>query len=57
MYIWDDDATGNAIAEQLIAASKRRVAVFIVADGYASQGLSREFVKQLTNSGIRFRYF
>ncbi|MGZ8536923.1 MAG: phospholipase D-like domain-containing protein [Flavisolibacter sp.] len=57
MYIWDDDTTGTAIAKQLIEAAKKNVAVYIIADGYASQGLSRGFIRNLKNHGINFRYF
>ena len=57
VYIWDDDATGTAIANQLIEAAERNVAVYVIADGYASQRLSRGFIKNLKSHGIRFRYF
>ena len=57
VYIWDDDATGTRIAEQLIKAAKNNVSIFIVCDGYASQCLSQEFIKILRSHGIHFRYF
>jgi cardiolipin synthase A/B len=57
IYIWDDDATGTAIANELIAAANRNVSVFVVADGYASQCLSNRFVKWLKRHGIHFKYF
>ena len=57
IYIFDDDATGSSIAEALVRAAKRKVAVYIVADGYASQRLSMKFIKYLRESGIHFRYF
>jgi cardiolipin synthase A/B len=57
VYIWDDDATGIAIADELISASHRKVQVYVVADGYASQRLSGEFIKKLRSNGIQFRYF
>lgn len=57
VYIWSDDETGNEIAGELIEAAKRGVAVYAVADGYASQGLSREFIRRLRNSGVHFRFF
>ncbi|HTM92466.1 MAG TPA: phospholipase D-like domain-containing protein [Flavisolibacter sp.] len=41
VYIWDDDETGISVADQLIEAAKRGVAVYAIADGYASQGLSK----------------
>lgn len=57
VYIMHDDETGSGIAEELINAAKRNVGVFVVADGYASQGLSKEFIRNLKMHGIHFRYF
>jgi cardiolipin synthase A/B len=57
VYIWDDDTTGTRIADQLINASKRGIPVHIVADGYASQRLSKSFVRRLRDNNIRFRFF
>lgn len=57
IYIWDDDVTGTQIAEALTRATKRNVRVFIVADGYASQNLSKAFIKRLKENGVQFRYF
>jgi cardiolipin synthase len=57
IYIWDDDATGTLIARRLIEAAKRNVTVYVTADGYASQGLSRGFINNLKKYGIHFRYF
>src|SRR5687767_6536470 len=39
MYVFDDDATGTMVANELIAAVKRKVKVFLLVDGYASQSL------------------
>jgi cardiolipin synthase A/B len=57
VYIWDDDETGRSIAEVLIAAAKRGVCVFVVADGYASQSLHAHFTARLRSNGIHFRFF
>ncbi len=57
MYIYDDDETGQQVATALKEAVKRGVAVHLLADGYASQSLSRSFIHDLTSSGIQFRYF
>ena len=57
IYIWVNDETGSAIAEQLIRAAERNVAVYILADGYASQNLPREFIRKLREKGIHFRFF
>ncbi len=56
-YIFDDDETGTMIADALKAAAKRNVAVFLLADGYASQVMSKVFIKQLRDAGIQFRFF
>lgn len=57
VYIWNDDTTGTSVADELIEASRRGVTVYAIADGYASQGLSKEFKKRLRSAGIHFRYF
>jgi cardiolipin synthase len=57
IYIWEDDHTGTTIANNLISAAERGVAVFVIADGYASQGLSNQFIKRLRDSGIYFKFF
>jgi len=57
VYIFDEDDTGHKIADALIAAAQRKVAVYLMADSYASQSMSTTFVRQLTDSGIHFRFF
>lgn len=57
IYIYGEDETGKQIAKALIAAAQRGVKVFIVADGYASQDLSKPFIKKLAWAGIQFRFF
>lgn len=56
-YIFDEDETGNTVAEALIRAARRKVNVFLLVDGYASQNLSASFIEQLTQAGIKFRWF
>jgi cardiolipin synthase A/B len=56
-YIFSDDETGTLIADALIDATRRKVEVFLLVDGYASQSLSKEFVSKLRKAGIRFRFF
>lgn len=56
-YIYDEDETGLVVAEALIAAAQRGVAVYLVADGYASQDLSDTFIQRLEKGGIHFRFF
>lgn len=56
-YIFSDDKTGTFIANALIEAAKRKVQVFLLVDGFASQSLSKEFIQNLKDEGIRFRFF
>ncbi len=57
VYIFDYDDTGKQVADALLAAVKRNVQVFLLADAYASHALPGHFVKQLTDGGINFRFF
>lgn len=57
VYIYDEDETGLEVADALIAAAQRGVAVYLLPDGYASQDLSASFIKRLETAGIRFRFF
>ena len=57
IYIYDDDETGLMIGEAMMSAAKRNVQVYFIADGYASQVMSKSFIAQLRNAGIHFRYF
>jgi len=57
IYIFDDDETGKTVAAALKEAVKRNVQVYLLADGYASQVMSRTFIKDLKQSGIHFRFF
>ncbi len=56
-YIYDEDETGEKIAEALINAAYRNVNVYLLLDGYASQNLSKEFIYRLRNAGVNFRFF
>ncbi len=56
-YIFDDDKTGGLVADALKAAAKRNVQVYLLADGYASQVMSKHFIDDLKTSGIHFRFF
>lgn len=56
-YIFDNDETGRLVAEALKHAVKRKVTVYLMADGYASQSLPTSFIAGLKEAGIRFRYF
>lgn len=57
VYIFENDDTGKTIARALTAAAQRGVQVFVLADGYASQSLPREWIKEMEEAGVRFRFF
>jgi cardiolipin synthase len=56
-YIFDDDETGRLVGNALKAAAKRKVAVYVLADGFASRRLSDHFINDLRNAGVKFRFF
>jgi cardiolipin synthase len=57
VYIYDNDETGREVAAALIDAANRKVDVYLMTDGYASQKLSKSFIRELTDAGIHFRFF
>jgi cardiolipin synthase len=56
-YIFDDNRTGTLVAEALKTAALKKVSVFLMVDGYASQALSKKFITSLQDAGIQFRFF
>jgi len=56
-YIYEADDTGKIISEALIRAARRKVQVYILLDGYASQDLPKQMIKDWKAEGIRFRWF
>jgi cardiolipin synthase A/B len=56
-YILADDKTGILITDALKTAVQRDVAVYILADGYASKSLSNTFIDNLRQANIQFRFF
>jgi cardiolipin synthase A/B len=56
-YIFDDDETGKLVAQALKTAARRKVSVHLLADGYASQVMSHNFITELKEAGICFRFF
>ena len=56
-YIFTDDETGRTVIDLLVQAARRQVAVYLLADGYASQGLSRQAISGLREAGVQFKYF
>ncbi len=57
VYIYDSDETGKRVSEALIEAVKRNVQVYLMADGYASQKISKTMIRQLEDAGVHFRFF
>jgi cardiolipin synthase A/B len=56
-YIFAADSTGRSVAEWLMAAARRGVAVYLMADGYASRSLPKDFLQGLESAGVHFRFF
>jgi cardiolipin synthase len=56
-YIYDEDETGTRIANALVRAAARKVQVYVLLDGYASQSLSSRFINMLKDEGINFSFF
>lgn len=56
-YIYENDETGTRVAHALKAAAQRKVQVYLMADGYASQVMSQKFIDDLRAAGVNFRFF
>lgn len=56
-YIVEQDETGETLKRLLIHAATQGVAVFLLVDGYASQKLSRRYVSDLKESGVKVKWF
>ena len=56
-YIFEEDETGRRMAEQLAAAARRGVKVFLLADAYGSKRLSGSTRKLLEEAGVKLRLF
>jgi cardiolipin synthase len=56
-YIFDGDETGLLVSDALLRAAGRKVEIFVLLDGYASQRLSKEMIAGWKAAGIRFRWF
>ena len=57
VYIFNDDETGTLVVKALEKAAGRGVQVYVLVDGYASQGLSKDFIVHARDAGINFRFF
>ncbi|RYH75864.1 phospholipase [Flavobacteriaceae bacterium 144Ye] len=56
-YIFENDEIGNRIASCLKKAAERNVKVYILLDAYGSSSLTDNFIKDLRQSGVFFRFF
>ncbi|MFT6868649.1 MAG: cardiolipin synthase [Parvicella sp.] len=56
-YIFKNDATGKKIAAALKEAASRKVRVYLLPDAYGSSSLPDEFIADLIQHGIDFRFF
>ncbi len=57
VYILDRDDTGMVILDALKEAAQRGVKVYLVADGFGSMSLGKDFGREMAAAGIQFRYF
>ena len=56
-YIFEDDETGNDIADCLKRAAQRKVKVYVLFDAYGSAALPDSFVQDFIHHGISIRFF
>ena len=56
-YIFDGDETGREVSTALLRAAHRKVQIFILLDGYASQHLNHQIIDEWKKAGIHFRWF
>ncbi|MFS2223302.1 cardiolipin synthase ClsB [Pantoea sp. B65] len=56
-FILFEDAVGNELHGELLAAAQRGVKIEIMVDGYGSADLSDNYVHSLTSAGVRFIYY
>lgn len=57
VYIFEGDQTGKNIANRLINAALKGIAVQVLLDGYASRNLDSTLIDKMRNSGIKLRFF
>lgn len=52
-YIFEDDTTGRRIAQALMRAARRGVAVHMLLDGFGSKDLSEALLQEMGSCGVR----
>ena len=56
-YIYENDETGWQVAHSLINAARRKVNIYLLVDGYASQGMSKKMIKEMKDAGVMVKWF
>lgn len=56
-YHFENDETGQLVAEALVAAAEKKLSVYLLVDGYASQSLSKKTIHSFQEAGVHFRFF
>jgi len=56
-YIFEDDESGRRIADAFKRAAARKVKVCVLADGFGSYGLPRQFVRDLQEAGANILFY
>jgi cardiolipin synthase len=56
-YIFSDDFTGNAIANELMNSARKGIKVFLLIDGFASRQLPKIILQKFIKSGIEVVLF
>ena len=56
-YIVDEDDTGKRIVSALVRAARRGVRVYLLLDAFGTKYLTKEFIDEIEDSGILFRFF
>jgi cardiolipin synthase A/B len=56
-YIFEEDETGQEIANALIKSANRNIQIYILLDAYGSSKLSNSFLENLKTNGITIRFF
>jgi cardiolipin synthase len=57
VYIFNNDETGRRVSDALKMAAQKKVLVYLIVDGFASQSLPNSFIEDMQKSGIQFRFF
>ncbi|TCV83789.1 cardiolipin synthase ClsB [Sulfurirhabdus autotrophica] len=56
-YIFEDDATGQRVAEALKHAAKRGVKTHVLVDGFGSKNLPQSMIDSMSDAGVRVLKF